>query len=268
MENSTIRQRYGRWALVAGASEGLGAAFARSAASRGLDVILVARRATTLAEVATQMRADYAVQTREIVADLGDPNATKRIADATSALEVGMLICNAASEPQGAFLDVPLAAHLEAIDVNCRATLALAHHFGGLMAQRQRGSLVVVTSLGGLCGLPVFASYGASKAFGWNLGEALWAELAERGVDALSYVVGSTRTPNLERSGAPEEHLAAAVSPEGVAEALFEGLGRGPTRYASADVEAAAEGLFGLSREEAVRALGKANRDTFLQSEP
>jgi hypothetical protein len=233
MENSTIRQRYGRWALVAGASEGLGAAFARSAASRGLDVILVARRATTLAEVATQMRADYAVQTREIVADLGDPNATKRIADATSALEVGMLICNAASEPQGAFLDVPLAAHLEAIDVNCRATLALAHHFGGLMAQRQRGSLVVVTSLGG-----------------------------------LSYVVGSTRTPNLERSGAPEEHLAAAVSPEGVAEALFEGLGRGPTRYASADVEAAAEGLFGLSREEAVRALGKANRDTFLQSEP
>jgi short-subunit dehydrogenase len=178
-------------------------------------------------------------------------------------LEIGMLISNAASEPQGPFLDLPLAKHLFAIDVNCRAPLALAYHLGQPMVARKRGSIVLVTSLGGLCGLPVFSSYGATKAFGWNLGECLWDEMAPHGVDALSFVVGSTRTPNLERSGAPESHLKDAVAPQIVAENLFKVLDQGPTQYSMPEVEAAARGLFAMPRKEAVRFFSEQNHAAF-----
>jgi len=263
MDSDTIRARYGPWALIAGASEGLGAAFARSAAARGLHVVLVARRAEALAALAAEIEKQYTVETRRVVADLSQADALDHIVAEVSDLEIGMLISNAASEPQGPFLDLPLAKHLFAIDVNCRAPLALAHHLGGPMRARGRGSIVLVTSLGGLCGLPVFSSYGASKAFGWNLGECLWDELAPHGVDALSFVVGSTRTPNLERSGAPEAHLAQAVDPEHVAENLFGVLAQGPTQYSMPDVEEAARGLFAMPREQAIRFFSEQNHAAF-----
>jgi short-subunit dehydrogenase len=263
MDSETIRARYGPWALVAGASEGLGAAFAHAAAARGLHVALVARRSEVLEQVVAQIEKQHGVETRQIAADLSEASAPDRIVAEVGELEVGMLISNAASEPQGPFLDLPLAKHLFAIDVNCRAPLALAHHFGRPMVERKRGSIVIVTSLGGLCGLPVFSSYGATKAFDWNLGECLWDELGEHGVDALSYVVGSTRTPNLERSGAPESHLKDAVAPDIVAENLFRVLDRGPTQYSMPDVEEAAQGFFAMPRSEAIRFFSEQNKAAF-----
>jgi short-subunit dehydrogenase len=263
MDHDTIRERYGPWALIAGASEGLGAAFAHAAAARGVNVALVARRAGALDEIAAEIRKEYAVETRQVVADLSEEDAPDRIAAAVADLEIGMLISNAASEPQGPFLDLPLAKHLFAIDVNCRAPLALAYHLAQPMVSRGRGSIVLVTSLGGLCGLPVFSSYGATKAFGWNLGECLWDELAPHGVDALSFVVGSTRTPNLERSGAPESHLKDAVAPQVVAENLFEVLDQGPTQYSMPEVEQAARGLFAMPRKDAVEFFSEQNHRAF-----
>jgi len=263
LDTETVRARYGPWAIIAGASEGLGAAFAQAAAKRGLNVVLVTRRAEALDVVAGEIADRHQVEVRSVVADLSAVEALESIAAAVADLEVGMLISNAASEPQGPFLDLPLARHLFAVDVNCRAPMALAHHFGRPMVERGRGAIALVTSLGGLCGLPVFSSYGASKAFGWNLGECLWDELKPHGVDALSYVVGSTRTPNLERSGAPEEHLAQAVDPELVAENLFRVADQGPTQYSMPEVEAAAKGLFEMSRADAVRFFSAQNRAAF-----
>ncbi len=263
MNSETIRARYGPWALVAGSSEGLGAAFAHAAAARGLHVALVARRSDALDRVAKEIRDEYGVETRQLVADLSEEAAPGQIAAAVADLEIGMFISNAASEPQGPFLDLPLAEHLFAIDVNCRAPLALAHHLGQPMVARKRGSIVIVTSLGGLCGLPVFSSYGATKAFGWNLGECLWDEMAPHGVDALSFVVGSTRTPNLERSGAPEAHLETAVAPQIVAANLFEVLDQGPTQYSLPEVEEAARGLFAMPRKEAVGFFSQQNHAAF-----
>jgi short-subunit dehydrogenase len=263
MDNESIRTRYGPWALVAGASEGLGAAFAHAAAARGLHVALVARRADALSQVAEEIEAAHGVSTRQVIADLSRADAAEQIAETLSDLEIGMLISNAASEPQGPFLDLPLAKHLFAIDVNCRAPLALAYHFARPMVERKRGSIVLVTSLGGLCGLPVFSSYGATKAFDWNLGECLWDEFREHDVDALSYVVGSTRTPNLERSGAPETHLKDAVAPDIVAENLFKVLDQGPTQYSMPDVEAAARGFFAMERKDAITFFSEQNRAAF-----
>jgi short-subunit dehydrogenase len=263
MDSKSIRSRYGPWALIAGASEGLGAAFAHAAAARGLNVVLVARRSEELDRVGATIQSEHGVETRQVVADLSESDAPQQIMTAVADLEIGMFIANAASEPQGPFLDLPLAKHLFAIDVNCRAPLALAYHLGHSMIARKRGSIVLVTSLGGLCGLPVFSSYGASKAFGWNLGECLWDELAPHGVDALSFVVGSTHTPNLERSGAPAAHLETAVKPSLVAENLFQVLDQGPTQYSMPEVESAALALFAMPRREAVGFFSQQNHAAF-----
>ena len=263
MDSATIRQRYGPWALVAGASEGLGAAFADTAASHGLNVVLVARRQEALEATAQEICERRGVETRGVVANLGQAAEVERALEEVRDLEIGTLICNAAREPQGPFVDIALDDHLDALEVNCRAPMVLAHALGRPMVARKRGAIVLVSSLGGLCGLPVFSSYGASKAFDWNLGECLWYELSPHGVDALTYVVGSTRTPNLERSGAPESHLAQATAPEVVAEQLFRVLDQGPTQYPLPEIEQLAQAMFSMPREGAIRMIGEANAASF-----
>lgn len=130
------------------------------------------------------------------------------------------------------------------------------------MVERARGGFVMVTSLGALAGLPLYSSYGATKAFDWNLGECLWEELGRQGVDALSYIVGTTLTPGVEAS-ASEEFRRNAATPTQVAERLFERLDMGPTQFSTPDVETQAQALLTMPRREAVTQLGEQNRAAF-----
>lgn len=186
--------RYGPWALVVGASAGVGAAAADEAASRGLHVLTVARRSGLLEERAAAMRDRHGVEVRTVAVDLADPGAVGAVVDAADGAEVGTLVYNAAAEPRGAFLDVPLDEHLANLTVNCTVPTVLCHHFGQGMAARGRGAVVLVSSMGALQGGAVFASYFAAKAYEWILAEGLWAELGRSGVDAFAYLVGATRT--------------------------------------------------------------------------
>ena len=189
-------ERYGPWALVVGASAGIGAAVADEAARRGINVLTVARRAPLLEEGAARLRATHGVAVQTLAVDLTDPGAVDAIVAATGGLEVGTLVYNAAAEPRGYFLEVPAAEHLDNITVNCTVPTLLCHHFGRAMAARGRGAIALVSSMGALQGGKVFASYFAAKAYEWILAEGLWAELGEAGVDAVAYVVGATRTEN------------------------------------------------------------------------
>src|SRR5689334_7664931 len=132
-------EKYGRWAVVAGASEGIGAALADQLASRGMDLVLIARNGPLLDEVATRARGDHGVQTRVVVGDLTDPGAGAKVAAATDGLEVGLLIYNAgASDRTNAFLDNDVDYSLEQIKLDCIGPTVLAHHFGTAMRQRGR----------------------------------------------------------------------------------------------------------------------------------
>jgi short-subunit dehydrogenase len=220
-------QRYGPWALVAGASEGIGAAFARELARRGLNVVLVARRPQPLAALEQEIAGASQVQLRRLPLDLARADAAARLADELADLDVGLVVYNAALAPGGAFLELPLEAQLAAIDVNVRGPLALAHGFGRRLAARGRGGIVLLSSLTAFQGSPWVATYGASKAFLLALAEGLWFELAPRGVDVLAVCAGATRTPSyLERSPgrAPGE-----LDPEQVAREALASLGRGPS---------------------------------------
>jgi short-subunit dehydrogenase len=203
MTHSTdYRARYGDWALVVGASEGLGEALARDIARRGMNVAMVARREPKLAEAARRVSADFGVQTRAIVADLADPDMLNVLETGLGGVDVDFLIYNCAAENGGEFLEQDLQRHLTNITVNCTAPTILTHHYGRRMVKRGKGGIVISSSLAGVAGLYNWVSYGASKAYEMILGEGLWYELKDHGVGATTLMVGSTYTPSFQASQA------------------------------------------------------------------
>jgi len=198
---TAFQSKYGPWALVAGASEGLGAEFARQLAARGLHVVAVARRAALLEELAGELRSDHGVEVRTVSLDLASQDAAAALCERTRDLEVGLLVYNAALSPIGSFLEQDLGEKLRALDLNCRAPLILAHEFGRAMAARGRGGLLLMSSMSALQGSPFIATYAATKAFDLVLAEGLWAELGREGVDALAFCAGAT--PSTSRASRP-----------------------------------------------------------------
>jgi short-subunit dehydrogenase len=279
---------YGPWAVIVGASAGIGAAAADEAARRGLNVLTVARRAPLLEEGAARIRSAHGVEVRTLAVDLLAPGATAAIVAATEDLEVGTFVYNAAAEPRGYFLEVPVAEHLDNITVNCTVPTVLTHHFAAPMATRRRGAIVLVSSMGALQGGKVFTSYFAAKAYEWILAEGLWAELAEVGVHAFAYMVGATRTENYkgqidgssdqggqvpadrdgagagrdQGSGSEDEEdggidlarrrLRRPSDPDDVGRHLFAVIGRGPTEFSHPDDARHAVSVLQLGRGEAV----------------
>jgi short-subunit dehydrogenase len=218
-------ERYGPWAVVAGASEGIGASVARLLGARGVNVVLVARRQGALDEVAATVAAD----TRTVVLDLSEPDATSTLAKAAAGLEIGTVIYNAGADPNmSRFLDKPPEVWQGMVARNCATVVGITHHFGGLMVERGRGGIVLVTSGAAWAGGSHLAVYGASKAFDLVLAESLWAELGPLGVDVLAMVLGQTDTPAFRRVLAGREFEGLA-DPDDVARDMLDNLANGPT---------------------------------------
>jgi len=221
-----LAQRFGRWAVIAGASEGLGAAFARALARRGMDLVLVARRAEPLEELAARLRDELAVEVRTIALDLGAPDAIEQLHRSTATLEIGLAIYNAAYAPIGDLVTTAPEDLLRVVDVNVRAPLLFARSFAAPMVARRRGAIVLVSSVAGMQGTPRLSTYAASKAFLRVLGEGLWGELRRRGVDVLVVTAGAIRTPGY--AGASKREAPGTLDPEEVALRTIAAIGRGP----------------------------------------
>ncbi|CAM3371217.1 hypothetical protein MYFR107205_07410 [Mycolicibacterium frederiksbergense] len=190
--------KYGPWALVAGASDGVGAALADGLAQRGVNVVLLARRQPLLDEVAAGIENRHGVQTRTLAIDLATETAASQIAEATGDLEIGFLAYCAGADPNyQPFLDSPLAAAEAMVQRNCVVPMRLCHHFAAPMVSRARGGIVLFGSGAGFAGAPNMVAYGASKAFDMVFAEALWAELHDKGVDVIGLILGKTDTPSL-----------------------------------------------------------------------
>ena len=219
--------RYGPWAIVAGGSQGLGAAFAREIARRGVNLVLLARRPGPLEETAAALRRDHGVQVKTAAVDLSAPGFLEAVEQAAAGLEIGLLVCDAAHSHTGLFLDSDLSTCLRILDTNCRAPLALVHRYGSRMAERGKGGILVMSSLSAFWGSPYVAVYGATKAFLVNLSEALWKELGARGVDVTVCTAGPVLTPNYIASMPTRKGPSALeMTPEKVAGIAMAALGR------------------------------------------
>ncbi len=223
---TAFRDRYGRWALVAGASEGLGASFAECLAERGMDLVLIARREPLLDELAGGLRDRYGVEVRPLVMDLADPELGDALAAATEELDLGVLVYNAAFVPVGRFVDADADALERAVDVNVRAPVVMLRTLLPDLLRRGRGAVILMSSLAGLQGTPRVAAYAATKAFNTVLGEGLWQELREQGIDVVACCAGAIPTPGYERSG--KGRVPGMLHPDEVARRTLDALGKGP----------------------------------------
>ncbi|ORW09995.1 SDR family NAD(P)-dependent oxidoreductase [Mycobacterium kyorinense] len=262
----TFAAKYGPWALVAGASDGVGAAFAEGLAERGLNVVLVARRQAVLDEVAASI-SRAGVETRTLAVDLAKPDVASAIVAATKDLDVGFLAYCAGADPHfEPFLTQPIAAAEAMVQRNCMAPIQLCHHFAPAMVQRGSGGIVIFSSGAGFVGGPNMVAYGATKAFDMVFAEALWSELHDKGIDVLGLVLGKTDTPALRRlehsrgqlSSEDEAPAGAATVDEVISEA-FANLTNGPTWMVGDQMRAAARIFGSMTRNEAVRLMMQAS---------
>ncbi|KUI36072.1 short-chain dehydrogenase [Mycobacterium sp. 1164985.4] len=253
--------KYGPWALLVGASDGVGALFAERLASEGVNVTLVARRQHLLDEVAKGIRERSNAETRTVAVDLTEPDASQRVIEATDDLEIGMLVYCAGGDPNyQPFLVNPVSAAEDLLQRNCLVLMRLCHHFAGQMVERGRGGIVNFTSGAALAGGRNMVAYGATKAFDMVFTEGLWVELHDKGVDVLGLVLGMTDTPALRKLEFERGRLASidevpegAVTAASVVDEAFANLGNGPTIATGDDVRMAFELFKSMSRNEVVR---------------
>jgi hypothetical protein len=261
-----LRDKYGDTALIAGASEGIGAAFAHELASYGMNLILVARRKDELENIADELEAHHGIIAMTVVCDLADEDALEKIQSSLGNFEVSMLIYNAAFSPIGPFLKLSEEDLLRTISVNMLTPLKFVRAFGNRMVEKRKGAIVLMTSLAGFQGSGFLAMYGATKAFNRMLGESLWYEWKSKGVDVIACCAGATATPGYINSKPKSAGMFAprVQQPNEVAEECLKELGKVPSFISGRGNKIASffmQKIF--SRKTAVKIMGDTTRKIY-----
>jgi short-subunit dehydrogenase len=224
-----LADRYGPWAVIAGASEGIGEALAHRLAGAGIDLVLIARSEARLRAVAADVESRHRRIVRVLPLDLTESGTYRAVAEFCQDLEVGLVIYAAGSVNRTLnFTDDPYEASLRQVGLNCIGPLGLAHAFSPAMLNRGRGGIVMLASLAALAGAAQIAVYSAVKAFQVNFGEGLWAEMAPQGVDVCTAVLGQTWSPAMQRQGVNYDP-ATDMLVDDVADEIIANIANGPT---------------------------------------
>lgn len=247
-------ETYGPWAVVTGASDGIGRAFAHALAAEGFHLVLVARRGQVLDDLAAELRVSHEITTRVVAVDLAEATSLDAIKSATEDIDVGLLVAAAGFGTSGRLIDSPLERELEMIDVNCRAVLGLTWSFGRRFVARGHGGIVLMSSIVGFQGSPYAANYAATKAYVQTLAEALHLELAPLGVDVAAVAPGPVQSGFAGRAGM---HMGRTVQPHVVATVTLKHLGARATIRPGWLSNVLAGALAPLPRRARVRAMGR-----------
>jgi hypothetical protein len=258
---SAFAARYGPWAAVLGAAQGIGLAFVHELAQRGVSVLAVDVREDLLGEATRAVTAAApGVQVRGLVLDLAAPDVAERLESIDAPL--GLVVHTAMLALVGPFLDEKLERHERALLVGCRSALAASFVLGRRLVAQRRGGLILTSSGAGFVGTGWVAGYSAAKAYDLALAEALWWEWKPHGVDVLALCPGSTATPGM-LGNAPRLGAGAMAKPEDVAREALDALGRGPLCIPGADNRRARAALDQLPREKLVELMGEQTRKLF-----
>ena len=224
-------EKYGPWAMVLGASEGIGEAFVRQIAAAGINVVLVSRRQSVLDALAASL--PETVQHRTLAVDLTADDAVDQLIAATDDIEVGLVVYNAGADTMAVkFHDRSLDEVMHLVKLNVVTPTKLCHRVGAQMRARKRGGIILLGSMAGLAGTGWVATYSATKAYDQMLAEGLWRELKADGVDVMVLVAGATATPAHDRMGAKVTKEYPPMDPADVAREGLAALGSGPLHVA------------------------------------
>lgn len=216
------RKQFGPWALITGASSGIGRELARQVAACGIDVALVARRENLLREVANECSRDFRVQHRIIVTDLSTDDSMAKVIQGTRGLDIGLIVSNAGTANPGKFLEKGREELIELLRLNTVAHLELAHHFGAKLVARGLGGILFVGAMGANQGVPLMANDAAAKSYVRNLSVALHYEFELAGVHVTLLAPGPTETPVLAKFGLDPQTM--PMKPMGTRQCAQEGL--------------------------------------------
>lgn len=216
-------KKFGPWAIVTGASSGIGKEFARQLAGSGLNLVLVARRGTLLEELSKNLSQEFKIQCKVIVLDLTKEGFISDIDTAVKDLDIGLLVSMQGEGIAGSFLKTSREELLEVLSINLTSHLELVHYFAPKLVNRGRGGIVMVGAMGASLGVPYIANIAASKAYIESLGEALHIELKEHNVNVFTLLPGPTNTDLIVKEFGMEID-SMPIKPMAVNQVVAEGL--------------------------------------------
>lgn len=259
-------QRFGPWALVTGASSGIGEHFARQLAARGLHLVVTARRAELLERLADELRRQHGVQVAVVAADLAQPDFLDPLALACADKDIGLVVSNAGFGLKGALHEAEATQLRAMLLVNCLAPTLIARAFAPKLVARGRGGLLFTGSIEGFISFPWSTAYSATKAYVMFLGEGLWEELKARGVDVLVLAPGSTDTAAPTLQGIDRSQLVGLMAPSEVVRQALDQLGKRPVFVTGMMNRVMVRCLTLLPRRLGVRLAGMALKTALVRS--
>jgi len=264
---STYSERYGTWALIAGGAQGIGEAYARYAAAKGLNIAAIDLSAEALDALCCSIEQEYGVECLGIEMDLALPDMLEQTIEAVGPREIGLLIYNACIADVGPFYkaDTDLEFEKTRIAVNVTGPLQLSYHFAKPMLRRKSGGIILMSSGAGLQGAPYYAHYSATRAYNIVLAEALWAEFKPYSVDVLACIAGMTLSTAAE--GYSHLDTSEFQTPEQLVTEAMEALGQQCSLIAGENNRQNRKLMEQLPRDQQVEIIGKHAMDNFLGGE-
>lgn len=222
-----LAENYGPWALVTGASSGIGAEFARRIAADGVNVVIAARRLDRLESLAAEIRKNHDVAVRPVESDLTTREGIDALEKAVADIDLAIVVNNAGAASPGAFLKTDVDAQLGTVKLNVTTPVELAHLFGERLVNRGRGAMIFTGSTSAYAGVATLANYAATKAFVGTFAEGLHREWRKHDVDVLVVHPGPTRTEMVQMDGVNFDAVPMNwMTPEKVADKAIGSLGR------------------------------------------
>ncbi len=218
-------QKYGSWALVTGASSGIGRELSIKIAACGINTILVARSTTKLESLKAEIESKYPVEAIPISVDLAN-DSLHEIIESSKDKDIGLLVASAGFGTSGHFIYNSVHEEINMVEVNCKALLKLTHYFANHFADKQRGGIILLSSMVAFQGVPFSANYAATKAYVQSLAEGLYHELKSQNVDVLAAAPGPVSTGFGKRANIK---TGKALTPEKIAIPILKGLGKKTT---------------------------------------